>query len=264
MSSLTPDPNSSEEQLNGCSSSHQDTNSGGDSSVRRTYWRSLEDVGDTEEFRSWMHREFPTNADVLDGEDRRQFMKVMGASFALAGLGLAACRRIPETHIVPYSSRPAERIPGKAIMYASASELGGHGTGVLVRTYDARPLKLEGNPEHSTSLGGCEATTQAGVLQLYDPHRSRYVMKDGEGSDASSFANFVNSEFLEKYATSGGQGLAVLAEVSGSPSQSRLRSQFMQAYPKATWVDWDPITGCLLYTSPSPRDRTRSRMPSSA
>ena len=24
------------------------------------------------------------------------------------------------------------------------------------------------------------------------------------------------------------------------------------------------ITGCLLYTSPSPRDRTRSRMPSSA
>ena len=24
------------------------------------------------------------------------------------------------------------------------------------------------------------------------------------------------------------------------------------------------VTGCLLYTSPSPRDRTRSRMPSSA
>ena len=27
---------------------------------------------------------------------------------------------------------------------------------------------------------------------------------------------------------------------------------------------YDPITSCLLYTSPSPRDRTRSRMPSSA
>ena len=26
----------------------------------------------------------------------------------------------------------------------------------------------------------------------------------------------------------------------------------------------DEINGCLLYTSPSPRDRTRSRMPSSA
>ena len=243
MSSLTPDPNSPNGQPSCSSSHHDDSNSGGESSTRRTYWRSLEDVRDTEEFRSWMHREFPTNADILDGEDRRQFMKVMGASFALAGLGLAACRRIPESHIVPYASRPAERIPGKAIMYASACEVGGNGTGVLVRTYDARPIKLEGNPDHSISLGGCEATTQSAVLQVYDPHRSRFVMKDGEGSDAASFANVVNSDFLEKYATTGGKGLAVLAEVSGSPSQSRLRSQFMQAYPEATWVDWDPITG---------------------
>ena len=29
-------------------------------------------------------------------------------------------------------------------------------------------------------------------------------------------------------------------------------------------VDPDEIIACLLYTSPSPRDRTRSRMPSSA
>ena len=29
-------------------------------------------------------------------------------------------------------------------------------------------------------------------------------------------------------------------------------------------LDLDPDCACLLYTSPSPRDRTRSRMPSSA
>ena len=28
--------------------------------------------------------------------------------------------------------------------------------------------------------------------------------------------------------------------------------------------DYDVLKSCLLYTSPSPRDRTRSRMPSSA
>ena len=34
---------------------------------------------------------------------------------------------------------------------------------------------------------------------------------------------------------------------------------------KDAWVVRDGvIRGCLLYTSPSPRDRTRSRMPSSA
>ena len=88
------------------------------SATRRAYWRSLDDLRDSEDFRAWMHREFPTDADLLEGDDRRQFIKVMGASFALAGLGLAACRRIPETHIVPYSARPAERIPGKPVHYA--------------------------------------------------------------------------------------------------------------------------------------------------
>ena len=29
-------------------------------------------------------------------------------------------------------------------------------------------------------------------------------------------------------------------------------------------TDWSGFLACLLYTSPSPRDRTRSRMPSSA
>ena len=35
-----------------------------------------------------------------------------------------------------------------------------------------------------------------------------------------------------------------------------------QAYDKALIIE--PDNACLLYTSPSPRDRTRSRMPSSA
>ena len=35
-------------------------------------------------------------------------------------------------------------------------------------------------------------------------------------------------------------------------------------FPKLTPVQSDRFSFCLLYTSPSPRDRTRSRMPSSA
>ena len=114
--------------------------------ARRAYWRSLDDLRDTDDFRAWMHREFPSNADLLEGDDRRQFIKVMGASFALAGLGAAACRRIPEQKIVPYAARPQERIPGKPVEYASSLERGGVGLGVLVKSYDARPVKLEGTP----------------------------------------------------------------------------------------------------------------------
>ena len=37
-----------------------------------------------------------------------------------------------------------------------------------------------------------------------------------------------------------------------------------ESCPVAALQDWFDYRGCLLYTSPSPRDRTRSRMPSSA
>ena len=120
----------------------------------RTYWRSLDEVADTPEFRTFMHREFPTGAsELLDGTDRRGFLKLMGASMALAGAGLTGCRRWPKQHIAPYAARPEGTMPGNATQYASIVELGGIATGILATTYDGRPTKLEGNPEHPGSLG---------------------------------------------------------------------------------------------------------------
>src|SRR5262249_41656723 len=50
------------------------------------YWRSLEELADTEEFREFLHREFPTGAsEWSDLASRRTFLKLMGASLALAG-----------------------------------------------------------------------------------------------------------------------------------------------------------------------------------
>ncbi|HAC08426.1 MAG TPA: molybdopterin oxidoreductase, partial [Phycisphaerales bacterium] len=211
--------------------------------ARRAYWRSLDDLQDTEDFRAWMHREFPSDADLLAGEDRRQFMKVMGASFALAGLGVAACRRIPESHIVPYSARPAGRVPGNPVYFASACERGGVAKGVLIKSIDGRPIKLEGNPDHATSVGACDSITQSGILEAYDPHRSRSVHRDGEPSDASAFTTWSDQRFGIELRKSGGAGLAILAEATGSPSMDRMRADFVAAFPKATWHEWEPITG---------------------
>ena len=213
------------------------------STARRAYWRSLDDLRDTEDFRAWMHREFPTDADLLEGDDRRQFIKVMGASFALAGLGLAACRRIPETHIVPYSARPAERIPGKPVHYASSVERGGIGQGVIVKSYDARPIKIEGNADHPTTLGACDAITQSEVLRVYDPGRSRTVLKDGAASDAAAFDAWADQRFGIDLRRAKGAGLAVLTEASGSPSVARMRQAFAEAFPKATWHEYEAIDG---------------------
>src|SRR3978361_528799 len=91
--------------------------------------------------------EFPLAAADWPNElSRRRFVKLMGASIALAST--TACTRNPLEHIVPYQKQPEEIIPGKPLFYATALTLGGYARGVLVETHEGRPTKIEGNPEH--------------------------------------------------------------------------------------------------------------------
>ena len=129
----------------------------------KTHWRSLEELAGTPEFRAWAEKEFPLYADEMLAPNRRGFLKVMGASLAFAGL--TACRW-PAEEIVPFSRRPEGYVPGVPVRYATAMELGGVATGLLVTSYDGRPIKIEGNPSHPVSRGGTDALTQAAVLEL--------------------------------------------------------------------------------------------------
>ncbi|MGZ7078710.1 MAG: TAT-variant-translocated molybdopterin oxidoreductase, partial [Thermoanaerobaculia bacterium] len=131
---------------------------------RPEYWRSLEELSRTEEFESMMRDEFPQQALPLDrGVDRRDFVKLMGASMAFAGL--AACRQPNET-IVPYVRQPENLIPGKPLFFATAMPLGGYATGVLAESHMGRPTKIEGNPDHPSTLGASDAFMQASILGL--------------------------------------------------------------------------------------------------
>ena len=136
----------------------------------------------TPEFEDLLQREFPRQAigwsedeDRVDG--RRNFLKLMGASLALAGL--TACTRQPTEHIMPYVRQPEDLIPGKPLFYATATTLGGVANGVLAESHEGRPTKMEGNPEHPATLGACDAFRQASVLQLYDPDRAQAVTHGG-------------------------------------------------------------------------------------
>src|SRR5262245_2716189 len=150
----------------------------------REFWRSLEELAGTDRFRDFLHREFPslnapdTDPSLLDPTGRRNFMKIMGASLALAGL--TACTRQPEEHIVPYVKTPDGLIPGKTQFYATAMPLGGVATGLLVESHEGRPTKIEGNPDHPGSLGGTTVYEQASVLNLYDPDRSQTMLNLGD------------------------------------------------------------------------------------
>ncbi len=209
----------------------------------RTYWRSFADLERTPEFAEAISREFPNVPwENLPEPTRRQFLKVMGASMAMSGL--AACRW-PREHIVPFDRRPHERVPGVPQRFATAAEIAGVGVGLLVTSYDGRPVKVEGNPNHPMGRGAASAQHQGLVLEMYDQDRSRFARRrDGEQWFNVSMSD-VASELepvLEPVRAAAGRGLAVLSTQSSSPSLERLRARMAAEWPEARWVAYEPLS----------------------
>ncbi len=201
------------------------------------YWRSLEELSQRDDFESVVADEFPRHAAALEGGlDRRDFVRLMGASFALAGL--AACNR-PAEEIVPYVKQPEDLIPGRPLFFASAMPLQGFGSGVLVESHLGRPTKIEGNPDHPSSLGASSAFMQASVLGLYDPDRSQVVRYLGEISTWSDFITAVQGP-LQGAGTAGGGGLRLLTQTVTSPTLGAQIQQLLAQYPGMQWHQWEP------------------------
>src|SRR5215467_12579738 len=138
------------------------------------YWRTLEELADEKAFGDLLEREFPRQAsEWVDPVSRRNFLKLAGASLALAGL--AGCTKQPLEQILPYVRQPEELIPGKPVFYATAMPFAGYGIPLLVESHEYRPTKVEGNPQHAASMGATDLLAQASILDLYDPDRSNVI-----------------------------------------------------------------------------------------
>jgi len=211
------------------------------SATGRQYWRSLEAVAETPEFKEYLHREFPQNAtEWLDPIGRRNFLKLMSASLALAGVG-AACTVQPPELIVPYVRQPEEEIPGRPLFFATAMTLGGEAQGLLVESHQGRPTKVEGNPDHPASLGATDLYAQASVLTLYDPDRSPSILQLGEIRPWSAFIAAVRAGLSAQSAVKGA-GLRILTETVSSPTLAAQIQQVLAANPGAKWIQWEPVT----------------------
>lgn len=174
------------------------------------------------------------------GFSRREFLKVMGASLALAGL--TACRW-PKEIIAPYVSQPEGRKPGVPVRYATAMELNGHAAGLLVTSYDGRPVKIEGNPEHPINGGGADALQQASVLEMYDPERSQFVRKDGQQATWTDFLAYVEGMFADNVRVKNtGERFAILSEATSSLGYAATRKALAEKFPKAQWFEYEPLT----------------------
>ena len=205
----------------------------------REYWRSLEAVAETSEFKEYLHREFPQNAsEWLDPVGRRGFLKLMSASLALAGV--TACTRQPDEAIVPYVRQPEELIPGKPLFYATAMPFAGSGVGLLVESHEGRPTKIEGNPDHPSSLGATDHFAQAAILGLYDPDRSQTITQLGEIRSFDSFVAAMQTVASAQQASKGA-GLRILSETVASPTLGAQLQDLLNRFPQAKWVQWEPF-----------------------
>jgi MoCo/4Fe-4S cofactor protein with predicted Tat translocation signal len=203
------------------------------------YWRSLDQLADTPEYREFLHREFPEGASEMDDKlTRRKFFSLMGASMALAGV--TGCRR-PVEKIVPYVTPPEDAVTDIAKYYATTMPFGLDAYGLLVKSHEGRPIKIEGNPLHPATSGSANSQIQAELLNLYDPDRSQHITQRGEQRTISDFTTAWSNIWVQ-YLSTGGEGLAVLSETFNSPTMARLKRDFKATFPNAHWVSWDPVS----------------------
>jgi MoCo/4Fe-4S cofactor protein with predicted Tat translocation signal len=207
----------------------------------KRYWRGLGELADTPEFRQWLEREFPPGAAELKGDEwsRRDFLKLMGASMALAGVGLTSCRK-PEMHLVPFTKNVEWTIPGKFLYYATAMPRRTGAIPLIATTVDGRPIKLEGNPLHPASGGATDTFVQASILDLYDPTRSRRFVRKGKLSKREDFETYIG-ELRKTLLSGGGDGLAFLVEETNSPTRERLRAELEKNFPGMRWCVYEPL-----------------------
>jgi MoCo/4Fe-4S cofactor protein with predicted Tat translocation signal len=205
----------------------------------KDYWRSVEEFVDAPEFEEFVTREYPQHAETWeDGLSRRNFIKIMGASLALAGL--SGCVIQPAEKIVPYVRQPEEIIPGKPLFFSTAMTLGGVATGLLAKSNEGRPTKIEGNPDHPGSLGATDVLAQASLLNMYDPDRSQQATYLGNPTTWQNFMSALRSATDETRAN-GGAGIRFLTETVTSPTLIAQFRQILTELPNARWYQYEPI-----------------------
>ncbi len=205
------------------------------------YWRSLDELSGTEDFRNWLDDEFPNRASLLS-LDRRDFIKVMGASLALAGL--TGCRFMPQEKIVAYVKAPEEIVPGKPVGYATAYSQAGIGMGVVVTSNMGRPTKVEGNEKHPSSLGATDIFAQASLLTLYDPDRQRTLTHNGELTTWDAFLAWLRPLISRPETIA---RVRFLSEASSSPTLAAQIERLKKALHGPKWYVHEPAGRDAVY-----------------
>ena len=200
------------------------------------YWKSLKDISSEDDYNRFLKQ---SEHNVDNGLSRRNFLSLIAASVALAGL--EGCKK-PVQKIIPYVEAEIGTIPGIPKYYASTLPFKNNALGVVIENHDERPVKVEGNEKHPTSLGKSNSFAQASTLEMYDPDRARGVKFKGKKVDWNEYLNFAKS-----INDGNGKGLAVLIQESSSPTIKSIQEDFKKNLPNADWVVYESVNNENLY-----------------
>lgn len=198
------------------------------------YVKGREQLEGSDEYTQWVGDEFPHRKSIPD-ISRRDILKLMGGSLALAGLA-SGCRFLPEQKIVPFVVQPEDTAPGMARVFASSFSLSGYAMGILVDSHEGRPTKIEGSPLHWASLGSVNSFALAETFNLYDPDRIKSPSFKGDPSNWEDFLIEIRKALAESEEGS----LLILTETVGSPTLAS-SIQRLVTEKKATWLQYEPV-----------------------
>jgi molybdopterin-containing oxidoreductase family iron-sulfur binding subunit len=202
------------------------------------YWKSLRALEDKKpdafpevhEFMDGVTDDFSPSE--MSGISRKQFLALLAASAAFTAAGCSNYRDKGE--IVPYTKKPEEVTPGVPNFYASTCTGCSQVCGILIKTREGRPIKVDGNPDHPINRGKICAKGQASILNLYDPfrlHTPQYGNASNKNGDVSW--NHADEEIIRSLAETvqNGKEIAIVTRAINSPTTKKLLDEFKTKYP---------------------------------
>ena len=199
------------------------------------YWQSFEELYNDPEFLKLHQDEFKKG--VSDGVDtsemssisRRKFLALLGASAALAGTACSDYRDKGE--IIPYNKKPEEITLGRPNYYASTCTACSNACGILIKTREGRPIKIDGNPDHPVSKGKICAQGQASIMSLYDPDRLKNPKKKLDRRFVDYNWKDATDEIVFDLMNAGNREIAIITHKIVSPSTKKVLDEFTSKYP---------------------------------
>ncbi|MFN0203895.1 MAG: 4Fe-4S dicluster domain-containing protein [Bacteroidia bacterium] len=216
------------------------------------YWSHIDNLDAPQQLKGSMNNEFATDLPLEQklGEateeslsfasNRRDFLKLFG--FGITAATLAACNETPLKKVIPYVNKPEDINPGVANWYSSVCNGCSAGCGVIVKTREGRPIKIEGNPDAQMNKGGVCATGHATILNMYDVDRLQAPKKGNQNSDWATVDKDIAAQLAALKAQGKGSRVRLVSSTINSPSTIAAVNEFLTSVGGGQHVMYDAVS----------------------